>query len=150
MASKDITFYAVWKPITHKVSYDPNGGKFRGSKDVTETSENEGDTIKVPEAATRDGYTFIGWVVNGTLYEPGDEFTVEEDVTFVALWEKNEDPDDPDEPDKPKKKTKVKSKKKSKTPQTGDATDALMWYILMSGMMSSMLMISMRRRKSAK
>ena len=81
------------------ITYDLNGGSYDGSKDdITEVYE-EDTVISIHEAPEREGYTFTYW--KGSEYRPGDSYTVTEDHTFVAQWEKdggsgeasNDDPD---------------------------------------------------------
>ena len=87
---EDVTFVAQWEVITHKFTYDPNGGEFRGSKDPTAIEYIEGQTVEVAKAATRDGYQFLGWLSGTKLYQPGDDLEVTEDITFTAQWKKEE------------------------------------------------------------
>ena len=43
-----------------------------------------------PIFPTREGYTFIGWKdANGNVHQAGKEVTVNEDITFTAVWESN-------------------------------------------------------------
>ena len=49
-----------------------------------------GQTIKLPEAPTKEGFTFAGWetTVKGekVVLQPGEEFTVTGAQSFTALW----------------------------------------------------------------
>lgn len=47
-----------------------------------------GETIKLPEAS-REGYTFKGWLVSGTntILQKDDSYKVLSDVTFTAQWQ---------------------------------------------------------------
>ncbi len=57
-AGKTITLYAIWKPVTYKLSYKLNGGK-NSSKNVSSYKITSSTiTLKTP---TRKGYTFKGW-----------------------------------------------------------------------------------------
>ncbi|MBR5113480.1 MAG: InlB B-repeat-containing protein, partial [Clostridia bacterium] len=47
-----------------------------------------GDTITIPEAVEKSGYTFKGWRNSGKTYQPGDTLTVSKDYTFDASFEK--------------------------------------------------------------
>lgn len=76
--SDDVTFTAVWSV---KVSYDYG---YENKLDVTDVVE--GSVIKLPEAS-REGYTFKGWVDSEKQYQAGDEYTVTKAVTFEAQWE---------------------------------------------------------------
>ena len=64
-----------------KVSYDYG---YENKLDVTDVVE--GSVIKLPEAS-REGYTFKGWVDSEKQYQAGDEYTVTKAVTFEAQWE---------------------------------------------------------------
>ena len=124
--SEDVTFYAIWEQIKCTVTYVPNGGKFRGSEDPTFIEYNEGETIAIAEAPTRQGYTFVGWFWQGEEYQPGDEVVVSDDMIFSAHWKKNESPVDPvdpvkpDKPDTPDKEKKAEEEEEEST-ETGDS-----------------------------
>ncbi len=79
----DITFYAIWKPSTCTVNFNPNGGS------VTPTSKtyNTGSTYGTLPTATRTGYTFTGWYTaasGGTQVTSSS--TVTGNVTLYAHW----------------------------------------------------------------
>lgn len=76
--SDDVTFTAIWSV---QVSYDYG---YENKLDVTDVVE--GSVIKLPEAS-REGYTFKGWVDSEKQYQAGDEYTVTKAVTFEAQWE---------------------------------------------------------------
>ena len=82
--------YAIWERAEFEVIYDDN---------------LEDEDIKVPDAQTkhkgndlelssdipeRDGYEFVGWTTNKESlvaeYQPGDNFTKNEDTTLYAIW----------------------------------------------------------------
>ena len=79
------------------LTYKLNGGNYNGSTDDVVEEYDAGTVISIPDAPVRDGYTFTYW--QGSEYQPGDAYTVEEDHTFTAQWKKNEEPDDGDEAD---------------------------------------------------
>ena len=91
----DKKFKAKWDPVKLNITYDPNGGVFRGSTDPTDIEYRYKDVIKIAEAPKRDGYTFLYW--KGSEYQPGDPYTVWENHTFVAQWDKEETPIAPEE-----------------------------------------------------
>ena len=90
--SKDATLKAVWK------ERDPEKKYFVVTIDLGDgmTSSQpveEGEVPIAPTTPSREGYTFVGWEING---EPYDFTTpVSSDVTISAKWEENK----PDEPD---------------------------------------------------
>lgn len=82
---------AVWEenkapqPITHKVTFDTNGGSAVDSQTV-----DDGATAVKPADPTRDGYTFNGWTLDGEPYDFSQPVTG--DITLEAQWEENETP----------------------------------------------------------
>ena len=98
-ANKDseIVYTAVWdedmnenyipdKDEKKYITYDSNGGTFRGGSAPTNIEYHYNQTITIAEAPTRVGYRFIYW--KGSEYQPGDKYTVLDDHKFVAQWEK--------------------------------------------------------------
>ena len=72
------------------VIVDPNGGMFSdGTTDRKTYTVKIGDRFILPAAPTREGYKFIAWKAkDGTLYQPGDEYTVKRNgEVFTAQWE---------------------------------------------------------------
>lgn len=74
------------------MTYDPNGGTFRGSKKPTDVEVLKGKKTKIAEAPTRDHYRFLGWGLKkgaaaDELLKPGTEFTPDGDTTLFAIWE---------------------------------------------------------------
>lgn len=73
MPSTDITFTAIWKPITYTVVFKVNNGTSSMIKIAGETDS----AIIAPECNyTKTGYKFAGWSYNDVIYQPGDEFIV--------------------------------------------------------------------------
>ncbi len=70
------------------LTFDLGGGTIDGKTSLT-IEANVGDVITIPEAPVRDGYAFKYW--KGSEYYPGDEYTVEGDHAFTAVWEKKSD-----------------------------------------------------------
>ncbi|MCR5073267.1 MAG: InlB B-repeat-containing protein [Clostridiales bacterium] len=70
------------------LTFDLGGGTLDGKTGKFTIEANAGDVITIPEAPTREGYTFRYW--EGSEYYPGDQYTVEDDHTFTAKWEKDE------------------------------------------------------------
>jgi len=88
----DATYKATYKstPIPIKkctLTFDLAGGTLDGKTGKVTIEANVGDTIKLPEAPTREGYTFQYW--KGSRYEAGADYKVEGDHTFTAVWEEN-------------------------------------------------------------
>ena len=108
----DVTFTAQWGEDNPEdyctVKYDPNGGWYNnspgGSYEPLEYEYRKGSTIKLIGESSinrpyKDGSTLVGWTIeggDGTVLPPceriddefvGGDFTVNEDVTFVAVWD---------------------------------------------------------------
>lgn len=82
---KHITLYAGWEESAvpaFTVTYDGNGGEpARGSDTVP-----EGSIVQLPDVA-RDGHRLLGWFDGiKKVGAPGDEYTVNGDVTLKASW----------------------------------------------------------------
>lgn len=77
-------------PQKYTITFDLNGGTLNGRTEsiVMEASENE--TITIIEAPVKDGYSFVCW--KGSEYQPGDQYVVEADHTFIAQWKKEGSP----------------------------------------------------------
>ena len=73
---------------TYTVTYDANDAT--GAAPVDETKYQAGQTFYIENQGelVKEGYEFVGWKYNGTIYEAGKQFTMPaENVTFVAQWE---------------------------------------------------------------
>ena len=73
------------------LTFDPNGGTYKGSTESFTITARVGDTITIPDAPTRKGYTFQYW--EGSEYHPGDDYKVTGDHTFVAKWKSDNEPE---------------------------------------------------------
>lgn len=89
--TENATFTALWKKITvtFKITFVNNGATVDG---YPYTQPNGGYT-PVPSLSEIEGYTFLGWAIEGStdiVIEPGTEhYQATSDVTFVAVWEQN-------------------------------------------------------------
>ncbi|MBQ4603803.1 MAG: InlB B-repeat-containing protein, partial [Clostridia bacterium] len=75
-------FNATWNAIKYEVSFDADGNVTSGEFDF-------GSTVTLPQAAAKQGHTFVGW-----FDEEGNEFTEESTVPvggvkLTAKYEKN-------------------------------------------------------------
>lgn len=109
----------------YTITYDLNGGTLNGETGKVSFKVESGTEITLPEPS-RDGYTFDYW--QGSKYNAGDKYTVNEDHTFTAQWvavaeDDDEDSDTSDTSDNG-------SSKKSKGVDTGDAADLMGWILL--------------------
>lgn len=81
------------------IIYDANGGKFADGTKVKSETHPVGERIEIMAAPTREGYKFLYW--SEPEYKPGGSYTVKDNHTFVAQWERVEPKPDPNKPDNP-------------------------------------------------
>ena len=69
------------------VTFDSNGGT-----DVPGQHQMYGERLEVPEAPSREGYTFTGWYKEPACDMQWDveTATIESDMNLYAGWQKNE------------------------------------------------------------
>ncbi len=82
----DHTLYAHWTANTYTVSYNANGGS--GAPESQTKTHDVALTLRT-SVPTRAGGTFLGWstTADGDVeYEPGENYTVNADVTLYAAW----------------------------------------------------------------
>ena len=75
---EDMVLYAKWKVKSHLVSFDIDGVIFMQQKEY-------GSKINLPKTPAKDGYTFVKW-----KYYSKDMTMPDTDITFKAIWKKNE------------------------------------------------------------
>lgn len=88
--NSNITLVAKWNKISEQpkpeepkkytVTFDSNGGSSINSQSIT-----EGNTASIPSNPTKNGYTFVGWTLNGSTYNFSSK--VNSNITLVAKWE---------------------------------------------------------------
>jgi hypothetical protein len=82
----DVTIvYNTTASTTFTVNYDCNGGETDCPENVSGIAP--GTSITLASAPSRPHYNFVGWTYGATTYDPGDSYTVNSNVTFVAQWE---------------------------------------------------------------
>lgn len=88
---QDITLVAKWekkilstKENSYTVTFDTDGASNINSQRIS-----SGKLVLMPQNPTKEGYTFKGWYLNGTLFDFNTKIT--KNITLVAKWEKNED-----------------------------------------------------------
>lgn len=80
--TKDATYYAAFAktPIEYTVNYSDDGK-------TTTVTANYNDTITLPQAVGKSGYTFDGWYSGNSLIgKDGESYTVTADVTLTAKY----------------------------------------------------------------
>ncbi len=83
---QDASYYAAWEKTKATVTFDADGGEMEGG-DVT---AKIGDTITLPNC-TKEDYEFAGWYDGDTCVgQAEEEYTVSDDVTLKAHYEKKE------------------------------------------------------------
>ena len=127
---EDITLTAHWKQVTQStITYDLNGGTLNGETGKVAVKVNNGTVITLP-APTRDGYTFDYW--EGSKYNAGDQYTVNGDHTFKAVW----------------KTGGAGSGKKGSGTKTGDENTLGAWIVLLVAALAGTTgMVAARKRK---
>ncbi len=88
-ADSEVTLYAIWSPITYKITYELKGGE---TENITEYSIETGEfSLSAP---TRVGYTFTGWSGSNLTGEDNLTVTIADGtygaLSFVAHWQANE------------------------------------------------------------
>ena len=82
--------YQVRKPGVYTVTYATAHGEAPAAQTVTETLAGAA-VVTLPNAPAVEGYTFLGWALDGKTYAAGEKYTVTKDVTFTAKWAENVD-----------------------------------------------------------
>ena len=68
------------------ITFDANGGKWKDNTSIKTVEANKGEEIKILDAPSREGYVFDYW--KGSKYNPGDNYKIIDNHTFVAQWNK--------------------------------------------------------------
>ena len=76
-----LTLYPVWNTNKYTITFDTAGGS-----EIAPITQEYGTQIAVPEAPTREGYTFIGWDREIPTTMPA------ENITLTARWKDIEKP----------------------------------------------------------
>ena len=108
------------------LSFNLDGGTLDGVTGTYTMQAANGETITIPKAPTREGYTFDYW--QGSTYHPGDAYTVEGEHAFTAVWKPN---------------------REAEAPRTGTDSYQPLFLLLMVLSLGGVLMI-LRHSRSAK
>lgn len=76
-----LTLYPVWNTNKYTITFDTAGGS-----EIAPITQDYGTQIAVPEAPTREGYTFTGWDTEIPTTMPA------ENITLKARWKDIEKP----------------------------------------------------------
>lgn len=92
MPASDVTLYAKWVPITHKVKTYLTENDLNGDV-LKEWTVSHGKTVENPPADPTNGnYTFVGWFykdANGTEHAFDFSMPVTKDLNLYAKWSSN-------------------------------------------------------------
>lgn len=77
-AGMNVTLYAVWSQA--ELSYDANGGS------PTPASVSYYGNVTLASAISKTGRDFVGWLINGTVYQAGASYTLTETTIATAQW----------------------------------------------------------------
>lgn len=91
---KSVTAEAQWTAVAVEkfvLSFDTNGGK-----SVNAVQGNKGETIRLTQTTTKDGYTFDGWYADADLTQKVTEVVMLDNTTVYAKWVKDPDNHHPD------------------------------------------------------
>ena len=120
------------------LTFDLAGGTLDGKTGAIAIEANVGDTVKLPGAPTREGYTFKCW--KGSEYAAGAEYEVPEGGhEFTAEWEKDAEPV-PSGPD---------DSTKSAIPATGDGSAMLVMVLSVAALGSLLVLAGCATRRRA-
>lgn len=88
---RPITLYAHWEPVSYTVTYS---GSAAGVTNVPAgQTKLHGQALQLSDQVPeREGHHFLGWGTNPdnnvVSYQPGDTFSLDEDSTLYAVWER--------------------------------------------------------------
>ncbi|ADK81079.1 InlB B-repeat-containing protein [Sediminispirochaeta smaragdinae] len=89
------TTYRAMVGLSHTLTYDDNGATDGTVPDpnsgfAVTAADNTGTLVRIPTAGTAEAFKFGGWNTaadgTGTSYQPGDIFTITEDITLYVNW----------------------------------------------------------------
>ena len=83
----------VQTSVSHTIAYSGNGstGGSTASTVITDTNNGSTNVTLAANGFSKTGYTFVGWLVNGNVYQPGQTVPVGANgtVTATAQWSQN-------------------------------------------------------------
>jgi uncharacterized repeat protein (TIGR02543 family) len=83
-----LTLKVYYDLDTAKVTYDLGDSTPDPNEDYSEVTVPIGDSIKLNEPPTKEGYIFVDWYDGTNDYQPGELVLIEKDTTLVPRWEK--------------------------------------------------------------
>ena len=85
LTTGDVTINAYYQAINVTVTFNYDGADGNNTVQSVVIGYEEKISFPVP---TKSGQTFKGWQVNGQTFNNDDVWTIDEDCTVIALWEK--------------------------------------------------------------
>ncbi|MBB1536804.1 MAG: InlB B-repeat-containing protein [Bacteroidia bacterium] len=91
--NENIVLYAMWQKessatVEHTVVFMANGGTFADGKNRMEFQVAAGTLANRPTDPVYEGFTFMGWTLNGAPYTFTEPVTA--DIVLVAQWKANQ------------------------------------------------------------
>ncbi len=86
--AEDIKLYAKYTVNEYTVTFVVWDAETKVTREV-EVQVTYGETISVPAHADRDGYNFLGYVMNGEPFDTTKAYTFTEDIVVEEKWEQN-------------------------------------------------------------
>ncbi|MBQ9276412.1 MAG: leucine-rich repeat protein [Clostridia bacterium] len=75
-------------PVTYTVSINANGGQFEDGETTKVLTIQQGKTITLPTAPTREGYNLVGWAIDANGNTMFDKTAVvSQNITIYAIWQ---------------------------------------------------------------
>ena len=74
------------------LTFDPNGGNWDGNGSNKTFVVVKDQNFIIIETPVREGYRFLYWKGQDSVYQPGETYVVEGDHTFIAEWESDDIP----------------------------------------------------------
>ena len=91
------------EPVTYTVIFETNGGST-----IEKLTIESGKKITIPEAPTKEGYTFAGWYLDSELTEVfSADSKITKTITLYAKWTKNQEQQEEPDPQETPEETKV-------------------------------------------
>ena len=81
----NLVLYALWnKKVTYEISFDTDGGK-----KLNPITVHFYDEVILPNDLVKEGFTFIGWSLNGVALTESFKFTYRTSIVIKAIWKNN-------------------------------------------------------------
>jgi len=85
--SGNVNATAVWNPIVYTITYLGNGSDGGSLPANGVSTAGSAVSLAAGTGFTKSGYTFAGWKIGNTTFQPGAQFTPGANVEAVAVWQ---------------------------------------------------------------